>query len=178
MAEDPISPVSRQRGYSTDKELVNDPGIESIPCDPVHFCRQCGIRWNGAQSLDASSDNLVTAHPINTLPNEVDPRPPFRRRCTDRYHKHPWWHWITLSGIAILAGIVVALAIHFRPKPAIGIYSNGTGLVVLDRGDNSKVVDVFFQHESGQIRHAVFDDNEPKLWTQYVVSFLDIAFLT
>lgn len=167
----PMSPVSPQQSYYTDKELVNDPGIEPTPCNPDHFCRQRNNHWNSTSPLVPSSEHLNPTQNVNGPPDDEIQRPEFHQRCKDRYKKHPRRHWTILGLAIIIVAVVVALAVHYQPRPSIGIYRHGTGLVVLDRGDNSTIVDIFFQHEDGTIRHSVFDD-EDKSWTQYVAPFL------
>lgn len=163
-----MSPLTPQQTSSTDKELAHVTEKEAVPCDSAHFCRQCNANWCGTRQANTSLENAS---------NGIVHEPTLRERCKTHVRRHPWWYRILLCAVLVVVAIVIALAVVFRPKHhhpiivpkrvATGIYPNGTGLVVLDRGDESDTVDIFFIHASGQIRRSVFDDGTIQ-WTKYV----------
>lgn len=183
MEHDPISPLAPQRSYSTEEQLFlgekqiacGTAGLETVQCNPYHVCRVCRACWNVNNTLASSHERLtqntgvddgttLLRHSQLTTTKRTD----FRNKCVTRYRKKKWLYNILLGVIiAAVVSLIAALAVVFHPRPPDGIYRNGAGLVALDRGDNSTMVDIFFHHASGQIRHILFNDAN-KQWDGYV----------
>jgi hypothetical protein len=159
MDADLPTPLSPQRTYSTDKELDDrKTEKECVKCIPTHVCRQCNTRWSGLEPPKPPKPPVVTV---------VQRLLTFKQRCMRSYRRHLWLYRSLLLLFGAIIFMVVVVAVIFRPKPPTGVSKNGTGIVALDRGDESQKVDIFYQHVSGQIRHIVLDDPTQQ-WNGYV----------
>lgn len=137
--------LSLQQTLSTDMEVAyGQEDKQCIECVPPHVCRQCNACWSGPESIGPPQSKTTKA-------------PTLKERFVASYRRYPWCYRIFFGVIIVVVALIIALSVELSPGPPFGVYRKGTGFVVLDRGDDSYLADIFFQHESGQIRHIVWD---------------------
>ena len=132
--------------FSTDPQLViSSTPPEAVKCESDHFCRQCSARWKEPPP-----------------PVELETTPIAGKLSFAGKLRHSRKYQVAIGFIAcVVVIVVIVLAVVLRPHDPIGLLKGTAGIVALDEGDDSRIVDIFFSHASGQIRHIVWDDINP-----------------
>lgn len=128
--------------WPTEKQAVPHSEMEVLECSQ-HACRRCNTYWRDVEP----STPPRAGRPASTT---------LKCRCLDSCRKYRWWYGTLLCIIMV---VIVVPSVIFRPRTPFGLYKPGSGFVALDRGDSSDMVDVIYQHASGQIRHGTWTDS-------------------